>query len=133
MLATDPAEKQILERGDFLANEDNAPWAAPDPRLDLAKQHVAPGMRPKFVSERKLTKSGRDPRGFEVVKDERGNAVTHGTSVLAQIPEEMAERRNQHFQKQSQDLVSEVYAKADDSEKARRTNPETLLNSRQNR
>lgn len=147
--ATD-VDKQIAERGDFLgkgtsrvmrldeggkayetfAGEPvNDYYAAPDARRDLADQYVPPGFRPKFVNPAKLSKSGRDPRGFEVVKDENGEPVTHGVSVLAKIPEEKARQRNAHYQRLGNSQLEEVYSRATDpkGKEARYLDPDQML------
>lgn len=115
-------EKHIQEREDWEGDMAEAP----DVRRDLVEQHVAPGMRGKFVAERHLARTGRDHRGFEVVKDEQGQPVRHGTSILAQIPEERARGKNRRAEQASRDKVSQVYARADDSPQSRMT-PERML------
>jgi hypothetical protein len=87
------------------------PWEASHPLNDVAARHVGPGMRPKFLSDKRVTKEGGHTRGFEVVKH-NGDPVRVGGLVLAQMPEEMAQRRNTHFAAKSKDLVKQVYDRA---------------------
>jgi hypothetical protein len=126
--ATD-VDNEMREREDFLMDQpegENAePWMAPDARLSLVEEHVPAGMRAKFVDPKRLSKTGRDARGFEVVKDERGDAVTHGSSVLTMMPEKMARRRNEHYRRQSTDLVDQVYDRANE----KRMTPEGIIES----
>jgi hypothetical protein len=103
--------KDLQRKRDFASNE-NEPWLAPDPMKALASQHVGPGMRPKFLSESRLGKEGNYTRGFEVVRHANGDPVKLGTLVLAQMPEEHAQRRNAHYQGKSESAVKKVYQTA---------------------
>ncbi len=99
-------EKQLAERRDFRLNS-TEPWEAPNAMAELAEQHVGPGMRPHFVSQSKVTRDGL--RGWNPVRDEDGNLVTLGASlVLAEMPEEKAQKRNQHFQELDKTRRAEI-------------------------
>jgi hypothetical protein len=83
---------------------------------ELADRHVGPGMSPKFLSPSKCTREGT--RGFEVVRDERGEPVKLGNMILGQMPVEMKEQRSRHYrelgadaQKQNQQQFQEQQAK----------------------
>lgn len=91
---SDPLDKTIQARHDALAGG-TPTWAAPNPMGDLAKQHVGPGMSPKFLSPRKCATEGT--RGYEMVKDEKGAVVVLGTLMLGQMPTEKVAQRNEHY------------------------------------
>jgi hypothetical protein len=79
---------------------------APDPLKELAEKHVAPGMRPKFLSPDTVRRRGT--RGFEPVVDAKGNNVKFGEMVLAQIPEDVARKRQQTHQDRANNLAKQV-------------------------
>lgn len=124
-------DKQIAERGEFLEDYEDT-FLAPDARKDLADRHVGPGMRAKFINPNKLSKTGRDARGFEIVKDERGEPVMHGVSVLGQMPEARAEARNKHYRKLGNEQLEHVYAKAaaPDGKEARFLEPKDMVEAK---
>jgi hypothetical protein len=101
-----PLAKAIQERRDDQLERGMEPWEARDPLKEVADKHVGPGMRPKFLSDFRNRESGT--RGFEVVKDGRGDPVRCGTLVLGQMPEERAKKRNEYFRKLSSDAVAQV-------------------------
>lgn len=108
-MADNPTDKGLLQRRDFLQREDVNPGAAPDPRATLANKYVEPGMRPKFIDPKNVH-AGMDPRGWEVVKDDKGQPVMHGKSVLAQMPDRQAAAMQRQKQQRSEELVSSMSA-----------------------
>lgn len=74
-------------------------------RAAVERYVTDPGMAPKFLAKACIDELGM--RGYEIVKDERGDPVKVGTLLLAQIPREWAERRRLHFAKESMDQVAE--------------------------
>lgn len=106
-----PLEKSIAERRDF-RREQMEPWEAPDPMRVLADAHVGAGFRPRFLSQERLEKEGNFGRGFEVVRNENGDPVKLGTLVLARIPEELAERRDDAVRSRGKAQLREVYSEA---------------------
>lgn len=64
-----------------------------------------PAMSVKFLSERCIGELGL--RGYEIVKDERGDPVKVGTLMMGKIPREWAERRRLHFAQESMDEVAQ--------------------------
>lgn len=85
----DERDNEIGRRADQLrhmAPEDAA--MASDPLRDRAKQYVGPGMTPRFLSKSRIKNEAGSTRGYEVVKDENGDAVQFGNMVLGQIPTE---------------------------------------------
>ena len=104
-ILSEPLDKSILERRDFRESSIEA-WEAPDPMKELVGKYVAPGMRPKFVSQANaaLGKTG----GFQPVIDQKGNPVRIGTLLLAQMPEERAAQRNKFYQEQGNSQLREI-------------------------
>lgn len=103
---SDPLDKARQERRDFRLNS-TEPWEAPDPRQDLADKYVAMGMRPHFLSPMKIDKDGM--RKWEPVEDENGRQVKLGNMILAQMPEEMAQARDAHYQAIGGRKLAEVH------------------------
>ena len=105
-VTSDPLDKAIQQRKDDQLVRGMEPWEARDPLGEVADAHVGPGMRAKFLSERRNQEAGT--RGFEIVKDEHGDPVKVGTLVLGQMPEERAEARNRFFREKSRTAVAQV-------------------------
>lgn len=104
-VTSDPLSNSIQQRRDQLTSTDMQPWEAVDPLREIASAHVAPGMRPKFLSPEVVKKKGN--RGFEpVIKD--GQPVKVGNLILAQMPEEKAQQRNRHYREQGQKMLQQV-------------------------
>lgn len=70
------------------------PWEGGDVVGELVQQHIEKGFRARFLSPRIIDRSGR--RGWEIVRV-NGDPVKLGTLILAKMPEEKAERRNEYF------------------------------------
>jgi len=104
-------DNALRHKRDFGLNE-TEPWLAPDPMWALAEQYVGPGMHPRFLSEARLGKEGNYTRGFQVVRKENGDPVKLGTLVLAEMPEEVAERGRRHYEDKGNAAVKQVYAQA---------------------
>jgi len=98
---SDPLDKIIN------APSDLEPWEAQDPMKELAQRYVPPDMSPKFLDPGKCDKDGM--RGFEVVKDQRGDPVKLGTLMLGQMPRERARRRNAAYQQKAADDAREIH------------------------
>jgi len=76
-----------------------------NPMREAVARYGRPGMSVKFLSDRCMSVLGR--RGYEIIKDERGDPVRIGTLFMGEIPEYMAQRRIQHFADLSQSEVNE--------------------------
>jgi hypothetical protein len=83
------------------------------PMEEAVQRYGQPGMAAKFLSERCIGVLGL--RGYELVKDERGEVVKVGTLMMGQIPERMAEARRRHWAKESDDAVREAAEQFEDS------------------
>lgn len=106
-----PLEKSIEERRDFRRDQMET-WEAPDPMKALADAHVGPGFRPRFLSQDRLNKEGNLGRGFEVVTDAKGDPVKLGSLVLARMPEDLADKRNDAVRSKGKAQLREVYREA---------------------
>lgn len=75
------------------------------PMEEAVMRYGHTGMAPKFLSERCIGVLGL--RGYEIVKDEKGDVVKVGTLIMGEIPLRMAERRREHFAALSEQTVRE--------------------------
>ena len=102
---SDPLDKAIAARRDALT--DGVPtWFAPDPMGDLAKRYVPEGMSPKFLSPRKVEVEGK--RGFEYVRNEKGEPVRLGNLVLGQMPMDKVLQRREHYREMGRKAQAEA-------------------------
>lgn len=122
----DEEEKWLIERGDQRIAEGFDPGYAKDYRKELADKYVGPGFAPKFLAEKALH-NGRDPRGYEIVKDENGEPVRDRTSILGQIPEEKALKRRSVFQAQHNALQRQSAAKTSGTGRGRKSRDGTAV------
>lgn len=76
-----------------------------NPMREIVAKYAPPGFAVKFLSDRCMDVLGR--RGYEIVKDERGDVVKCGTLIMGIIPKLIAERRQQHFAQEAIDAVRE--------------------------
>jgi len=97
----DEFDKKIQQRMDAME-----PWQAPDPMQELADAHVEPGFRARFLSDRVVQRSGT--RGWEVVKNEKGDPVRLANMVLAKMPEQKAEQRNAYYREQAREQARDA-------------------------
>jgi len=102
----DELSKSFRRRAEFRATE-LEPWEAPDPMKELAEAYVRPGFKAKFLSPSVCDVAGT--RGYEIVRNEKGDPVRLGRLMLAEMPEEKAERRNRHYQEMANSRLQEVY------------------------
>jgi hypothetical protein len=98
-------ERQVEERRDFRKNQVE-PWEAPDVMKQLADEHVPKGMAPKFLSPMQIDKRG--PRGYEIVKDSKGEPIKVGRMMLGQMPEVKARARREHYRKQGETRLAAI-------------------------
>ena len=104
-ILSDPLDKVILERRDFRESNLES-WEAPDPMKDLADRYVAPGMRPKFLSQDNIARGKTG--GFQPVIDEKGNPVRLGTLTLAEMPVARVVKRNEHYAEKGNAQLREI-------------------------
>jgi hypothetical protein len=70
-----------------------------NPMREAATRYGRPGMAVKFLSDRCNQVLGM--RGYEVVKDPRGDVVKVGNLIMAEIPQDWADRRLRHYADES--------------------------------
>lgn len=93
-------------RRDGIRDQGMEPWEAPNPLKDVADRYAQPGMSPKFLSPRRLDKEGT--RGFEVVRDKRGDPVKVRDMVLGHMPISKVEARNKFYRDKANAAVAEI-------------------------
>jgi hypothetical protein len=99
--------RSIEERRDFRQDAGRREiFEAPDPMKELVEEHIEPGMRAKFLSPGRVERDGT--RGFEVVKDSKGDPVKMGRMVLGQMPEAKARARATFYQKKGSERLSAI-------------------------
>ncbi len=79
---------------------------------DAVERYGRPNMAYKFMSVRCMDVLGR--RGYEIVKDEKGEPVKVGTLILGEIPRAIADRRREHYRKLAQEQIESEVEKYDD-------------------
>lgn len=76
------------------------------PMEEAVQKYGQPGMAAKFLSERCIGVLGM--RGYELVKNEKGDVVKVGTLMMGQIPERTAAARRDHWARESDSAVQEA-------------------------
>lgn len=71
------------------------PWECSDPLKEAADRYGKPGFRYRGLSD--LINKKKTLRGWEPVRDEKGDVVKVGSLILGEMPIERAEKRNKHF------------------------------------
>lgn len=98
-----------------------------DPMQELVREYVPAGMRPKFLSKRKVHAEGTT-RGYTICTDAKGDPVTLGTSVLGYMPEDRAARIQAGFEEKSHAAQREIHGEDFDPR-----NPGALRHERVNK
>lgn len=105
-----PFEKALDQRRDDVKVRDMDTYEARDPLKEVADQYAVAGMRPKFLSARKVKENG-GTGDYQVVKDAHGDPVQVRGMILGQMPEAKAKARNRHYQEKGNRLLGEMTAK----------------------
>jgi hypothetical protein len=105
-ILVDEVHQSIRRRGGDL--EADMGEFAFDPMLALVREHVPAGMRPKFLSKRKVDAEGTT-RGYKICRKENGDPVALGTSILGYMPEARAAAIQQAFEDKSHEAQREMY------------------------
>jgi hypothetical protein len=108
-LGADGFTKALQQKKDDVLERGYDSYEARDPLREVAEQYAKPGMRPKFLSEKK-TKDGGN-RDYEIVKDAKGDPVKVRGMLLGHIPETMAVARNRHYQRRGGELLKQLNEK----------------------
>lgn len=96
VVASSEFEKRLAQWEDS-AESDMQPWEAPNPMTALERQYVRPGFKPRWMAPTAVDKRAKGLRGWKPVRDADGDLVKLGTLFLAEMPEERAEQRNEHY------------------------------------
>ena len=99
--------KALQQRRDELKEREMEPYEARDPLKEAADQYAQPGLRAKFLSQRKVKENG-GTGDYQVVKDAKRDPVSIRGMILGHIPEERAKARNRHYQGRSRKLLGEI-------------------------
>lgn len=103
----DSFTKTMAHRKDAVKDQGMDIADAPNPMKEMADQHVPKGMRARFLSPSVVNRRGM--RGFEAVRDPKtGDPVKVRDMVLAQMPEEKADRRNKQVREHGNKLLGQV-------------------------
>ncbi len=102
----DQYSKTLEHRRDAVKDQGMEPWQAPDPLKEVADAHTPEGMKAKFLSPARVAKDGT--RGYEVVKDGRGDPVRVRDMVLGVMPESKVEQRNAFYRSKANQAISEI-------------------------
>jgi hypothetical protein len=97
---------KIPARNVEVESESEDPLLLGRPMEEAVERYGNPGMAPKFLSDRCISHFGM--RGYQIVRDERGDPVKVGTLIMAEIPEWMADRRRRFYAAESARHVSEI-------------------------
>jgi hypothetical protein len=105
-----PWEKKLQQRRDM-------PWAGHDPFKEAVNEHREPGFSYRLLSTNVCDKRGK--RGWEPVKDDKGNLVKVNSMFLGRMPVELAQERNEHYRRQGNEALIEAQERlVADQEKA---------------
>jgi hypothetical protein len=102
-------DKALKEKRDDVLERGWDTYEARDPLREVADQYAQPGMRSKFLSEKKTKEGGN--RDYVVVKQENGDPVKVRGMLLGHIPERVAIARNKHFQQRGNQLLQQLEEK----------------------
>jgi len=100
-------DKALHQRRDDLKDRGMEPYEARDPLKEVADAHAVPGMRPKFLSPRRVKENG-GTGDYVVVKEANGDPVRVKGMILGHMPEERARARNRHYQAKSNALLQQI-------------------------
>lgn len=109
-VTSDGWNKALEQRRDDLTERGMESYEARDPLKEVADAHATPGMRPKYLSPRKVKENG-GTGDYEVVKDASGDPVRVKGMILGQMPEAKARARNRHYQQKSNQLLKQMTEK----------------------
>ena len=99
-------DKALQQRRDEIKDEGFEPYMAKDLMKELADKHVAPGMKGKYLSSRKVKENG-GTGDYEVVKKENGDPVSYKGMILGQMPAKRAKARNRFYQEKSREMLKQ--------------------------
>ncbi len=115
VISRDSFDKRNDARVDHVLNRGGSLHTAPNERAALAAKYVGPGMQARFLGGRRLDTNGT--RGYQIVRDEKGDEVRFGNEVLAEIPKEVYDARRKNAQKQGEAQREGLTEKIHDQQK----------------
>jgi len=100
--------RSVEERRDFRRDAETPQevYEAPDPMKEIVEAHVAPGMRAKFLSPGRVDRDGT--RGYELVKNIKGELVRLGRMMLGVMPETKAKARSEFYRKKGSERLTAI-------------------------
>lgn len=101
-IGADARDKQIDGWGDT----DYDPLGLTDPLAQLKRDHQKPGMALKLLSPDVMNRMGS--RGYQIVRDANGDAVSCGKMVLGEIPERIAQQRRRAVAQLTREELSSI-------------------------
>ncbi len=113
-LGAEPWEKGIQQKGDQLA-AGLEPFEVEDPMRACIDRHTPAGHRGRMLSDTTCRLKGL--RGWEPVKDAKGNRVMVGNMFLGSMPEERAVRRKKFYDGKAREAIKKVRSRFDASER----------------
>lgn len=105
-LGADDFDKALQEKRDDVKDRGKDTYESRDPLREVAAQYAVPGMRSRFLSEKK-TKDGGN-KDYEIVKQANGDPVKVRGMLLGHIPERVAVSRNKHYQERGEQLLKQL-------------------------
>jgi len=106
-LGADPFDKSLQQKRDDVKERGMELYEARDPLREVANRHMQPGMKPKFLSAKRVQESG-GTGDYEVVKDSNGDPVKVRGMILGQVPVERANARNRHFREKGNQILKQI-------------------------
>ena len=103
-LVAGPWDKALEERRDDVKQRDMFLVDARDPFKEVADKYAVPGMRPKFMRDKKDGATG----DHVVVRNEKGDPVKVQGMILGHMPEEQANARSKNLQARSGQLLKQI-------------------------
>jgi hypothetical protein len=82
------------------------PWEGQNPLTEAAARVQQPGMKVRFLSPRVIEKRGM--RGFVIAHDSEGREVKVGRMIAAHMPEELAQKKREHYQREGNDALADA-------------------------
>lgn len=79
------------------------PWAESDPFQEAVRHHETPGFTHRMLSDHVCSKRGM--RGWEVVKDGKGDPVRVNKLFLGRMPKDLATKRNEHYRRRGNEAL----------------------------
>lgn len=106
-LAADGFDKSLQQRRDDVKERDIELYEARDPLKEVADAHAQPGMKAKFLSDKKVKENGTTG-DYQIVKDAQGDPVRVRGMVLGHAPEGRIRARNKHYREKGNSALRQI-------------------------